>query len=40
VAVRATIPFVTPHKTNADPSRLFLPREPRSRMSGRSWPVG
>jgi len=25
VAVPATIPFVTPHKTNANLSRLFLP---------------
>jgi hypothetical protein len=40
VAVPATIPFVTPHKTNANLSRLFQLREPRSRISGRSWPVG
>jgi hypothetical protein len=39
VAVPATIPFVTPHKTNANLSRLFLPSEPRSRISGRSWPA-
>jgi hypothetical protein len=30
VAVPATIPFVTPHKTNANLSRLFQLREPRS----------
>jgi hypothetical protein len=38
-AVPATIPFVPP-QTNANPSRLFLPNEPRSRISDRSWPVG